>query len=136
MVKRKPTRVLLYVLIAFGYLILVLIFPALDPTRYLPAATACMRKSESELLTVAREGLEREVEFLVRNFGESAEDIKAAEIVQFVEWTPRVAFAYSVTYRTARGLLYEVNISPGCGIELSFPSRLGNPEARVIYRKQ
>jgi len=136
MVKRKPKRVLLFVLIAFGYLILVFIFPALDPTRYLPAATACMRKSEPELLTVARDGLEGKLDFLARNFGESAEDMKAAEVVQFVEWTPRVASAYSVTYRTARGRLYQVNISPGCGIELSFPDRLGNPEARVIYRKQ
>jgi hypothetical protein len=136
MVKQKPKRILLYVLVAFGYLILTLIFPILDPTRYLPSASRCTRMSEEKILNVARAGLTSEIDFLTRNFGESAEDIAIAEMVQFVEWQPHIAFAYAVTYRSTRGGLYQVNVSPGCGIELAFPKQLGPMEGRLIYEKQ
>ena len=136
MIKRKPKRVLFYVLIAFGYLIMALIFPALDPTRYLPEASRCTRMSEEEILGVARTGLQDSLDFLARNYGETAADLTAAEMVQFVEWPPRAPYRYSVTYQTGRGFLYEINVSPGCGIELAFPKQLGPMEGRLIYEKQ
>jgi hypothetical protein len=136
MVKRKPKRVPLYVLIAFGYIIMVLTFPALDPTRYLPEASRCTRMSEEEILGVARTGLQESLDFLARNCGETAADLAGAEMVQFVEWPPRNPYGYSVTYQTGAGLLYEVNVSPGCGIELAFPKQLGPMEGRLIYQKQ
>lgn len=134
MFKRKTRRILSYVSIAFGYIVLALIFPALDLTRYLPSASMCTRFSESEILNVAHEGRTGYLDSLVRTFGESVADIEAAEVVQFVQWAPHIG--QSVTYRTARGSLYEIDVSPGCGIGLSYPDRVAPVEGRLIYEKQ
>jgi hypothetical protein len=92
--------------------------------------------SEQEILDVARAGLLDELDFLAWNHGETAKDLAAAEMVQFVEWQPRARFGYAVTYDTGRGEFYTVNVSPGCGIELSFSKQLGPMEGRLIYEKR
>ena len=124
MIKRKPKRVLFYVLIAFGYLIMALIFPALDPTRYLPEVSRCTRMSEEEILGVARTGLQDSVDFLARNHGETAADLAAAEMVQFVEWPPRAPYRYSVTYQRGVGSFTRSMSAPGAESNWHFLSSL------------
>ncbi len=92
--------------------------------------------SEQEILGVARAGLQDARDFLARNYGETAGSLAAAEMVQFVEWQPRIGSLYAVTYDTGSGVFYTVNVSPGCGIELSFSKQLGPMEGRLIYEKR
>jgi hypothetical protein len=91
---------------------------------------------EQDVLEVARAGLQSELDFLARNYGETADSLAAAEMVQFVEWQPRIGSLYAVTYDTGSGVFYTVNVSPGCGIELSFSRYLGRREGRLIYEKR
>ena len=62
--------------------------------------------SEEKILDVARAGLQNELDFLARNYGETAASLTAAEMVQFVEWQPLIGSLYAVTYDTGRGVFY------------------------------
>jgi hypothetical protein len=137
MSQRKRGRIWLYILLAFSYVILILIFPVLDPTRHLPSASRCMRVSEQDILEIARAGLHGELDSLDRNYGETAENLASAEMVQFVGWYPRSELGNSVSYDTGGGVYYTVRVNPGCGIELSFSKSLSPPiVGRLIYDKQ
>ena len=92
--------------------------------------------SEQEVLGVARAGLLNELDFLARNYGETAAGSHGGRKVQFVEWQPPIGSLYAVTYDTGGGVFYRVNVSAGCGIELSFSKQLGPMEGRLIYEKR
>jgi len=72
-------------------------------------------------IAFAEARIERDANRSVKFLGTSAENIATAQLVQFVDWRPSDVFPFSVTYQLSSGKLVTVNISPGCGIEYSFP---------------
>ena len=115
------------ILWSIAALVLMAIFPPLDPTYYLIDRTKCLGKPKDELIQMAREEIKGSTEFLVRNFGESASAFEDADMVQFYDQNSKRIFSYDVTFRTPAGRLIEIGIGPDCFLKMFFPTYLPAP---------
>jgi hypothetical protein len=96
------------------------------------AGGPCRDLSEDEVVEFARGQITKEIDFLVRHFGEPATEVQAGRFVLFY-WLDNF-YQYSVMYQTPRGQLVDMERSVTCNVRWSYPARIGPREDAVFTR--
>lgn len=89
--------------------------------------------SEDEILQVAKGHIEKEIDFLVPYFKESATDVLAGRFV-LLSILDRGSNPFLITYQTRGGQLVDLEINVACGVRWSYPARIRPPLQAVFAR--